>query len=39
VNVRISFNCFSSVEVVQGVHTECKECVDGICFDSEAQKR
>jgi hypothetical protein len=29
VNVRISFNCFSSVEVVQGVHTEHKECIDG----------
>jgi hypothetical protein len=39
VNVRISFNCFSSIEVVQGVQTEHKECVNGICFDSEAQKR
>jgi hypothetical protein len=39
VNVRISFNCFSSVKVVQGVHTERKECVDRICFGSEAQKR
>jgi hypothetical protein len=41
VNVRISFNCFSSIVQgsVQGVHTECKECVDGFCFDSEAQKR
>jgi hypothetical protein len=27
VNDRISFNCFSSVEVVQGVHTERKEFV------------
>jgi hypothetical protein len=27
VNIRISFNCFSFVEVVQGVHTECKECM------------
>jgi hypothetical protein len=36
VNVSISFNCFSSVKLVQGVHTERKECVDEICFDSEA---
>jgi hypothetical protein len=36
VNVRISFNCFSSAEVVQGLQIECKECVDGICFGSEA---
>jgi hypothetical protein len=39
VNVRISFNFFSSTEVVQGVHTEHKECVDEICLDSEAQNR
>jgi hypothetical protein len=39
VNVSISFNCFSSVDLVQGVHTECKECVEGICFDYKAQKR
>jgi hypothetical protein len=39
VNVGISFNCFSSVEVVQGVHIERKEYINGICFDSEAQKR
>jgi hypothetical protein len=26
-NDRISFNCFSPVEVVQGVHTEHNECV------------
>jgi hypothetical protein len=38
-NVRISFNCFSSTEVVQGVHTKHKECIDRICLDSEAQKR
>jgi hypothetical protein len=38
-NVRISFNCFSFAEVVQGVHTETKECVDGICSGSEAHKR
>jgi hypothetical protein len=39
VNVNISFNCLSFVESVQGVHTEHKECVDGICFGFEAQKR
>jgi hypothetical protein len=38
-NVSISFNCFSSVELVHGVNTERKECIDGIYFDSEAQKR
>jgi hypothetical protein len=38
VHVRISFNCFSFVEVVQRVHTEHKECVNEICFDFEAQK-
>jgi hypothetical protein len=26
-NDRISFNCFSPVEVVQGVHTKHNECV------------
>jgi hypothetical protein len=39
VNVRISFNCFSSVEVVQGVHIEHKECINMIYFDSKDQKR
>jgi hypothetical protein len=39
VNVRISFKCFSYVEVVQGVQTEHKECIDRIFFSSEAQKR
>jgi hypothetical protein len=39
VNVRISFNCFSSVELVQGMHTESKECVNEIFFDFEPQKR
>jgi hypothetical protein len=38
-DVGISFNCFSSIESVQGVHTEHKECVDEICFYSEDQKR
>jgi hypothetical protein len=38
-NVSISFNCFSSVESVQGVHTKHKEYVDEICFVSEAQNR
>jgi hypothetical protein len=38
-NVRISFNCFSSIEVVQGVHTKHKECINRICFDSKTQKR
>jgi hypothetical protein len=39
VNASISFNCFSFVESVQGVHTKRKECVDGTCFDSKSQKR
>jgi hypothetical protein len=39
VNVSISFNCFPSAEVVQRVHTERKECVNGIYLDYEAQKR
>jgi hypothetical protein len=38
-NAWISFNCFSSVEALQGVNTEHKECIDRICFSSKAQKR
>ena len=35
-NVSVSFNCFSSVEWVQGVHIKRKEYVDEICLDLEA---
>jgi len=36
VNVSVSFNCFSFVKWVQGVHIERKEYVDEICLDLEA---